>query len=185
MGVVLLALLYEFSIGGGVNLVNGGKVIMFVGVFFILAPIAAKLISTFIRHFNEVSEIPGLIPTMVVSLVLFFAWLAHRMGAPELLGGFAGGLALSRRFFLPFGALLHADPSFAENIERKMTPIELFTPIFFVTVGLSLNLQEINWSSTFIWNFSLSLLAVAIGGKLLGACSSVSPGTPAGSSVRP
>jgi Kef-type K+ transport system membrane component KefB len=169
LGVVLLALLYEFSIGGGVNLNNAAKVIMFVGTFFFLAPIAAKLMSTVIRHFDEVSEIPGLIPTMVVSLVLFFAWLAHAMGAPELLGGFAAGLALSRRFFLPLGTLLHADPSFAETIESKMTPIvHLFTPIFFVTVGLSLNLHEVDWGSSFIWAFSLFLLIAAIGGKLIG-----------------
>jgi Kef-type K+ transport system membrane component KefB len=169
LGVVLLALLYEFSISGAVNLNNTIKVIMYVGTFFILAPIAAKLISTIIKHFDEVSEIPGLIPTMIVSLVLFFAWLAHTMGAPKLIGGFAAGLALSRRFYLPFGAFLHADPSLAENIEAKMTPIiHLFTPIFFVTVGLSLNLQEIDWESTFIWTFSLSLFFVAVGGKLLG-----------------
>jgi Na+:H+ antiporter len=169
LGVVLLALLYEFSIGGGVNLNNAARVIMFVGAFFFLAPIAAKSISTIIKHFDEVSETQGLIPTMVVSLVLFFAWLAHAMGAPELLGGFAAGLALSRRFFLPFGAFLHADPSFADNIDRKMTPIvHLFTPIFFVTVGLSLNLHEVDWGSSFIWALSLSLLAAAIGGKLLG-----------------
>ena len=169
LGVVLLALLYEFSIGGGVNLNNAVKVIMFVGAFFFLAPIAAKLISTIIKHFDEVSEISGLVPTMVVSLVLFFAWLAHTMGAPELLGGFAAGLALSRRFFLPFGAFLRADPSFAETIETKMTPIvHLFTPIFFVTVGLSLNLQEVDWGSSFIWVFSLSMLTTAIGGKLMG-----------------
>jgi Kef-type K+ transport system membrane component KefB len=58
---------------------------------------------------------------------------------------------------------------FAENIETKMTPIvHLFTPIFFVTVGLSLNLQEVDWGSSFIWVFSLSLLVIAMGGKLLG-----------------
>lgn len=34
MGVVLLALLYEFSIGGGVSLVNTGKVLIFVAAFF-------------------------------------------------------------------------------------------------------------------------------------------------------
>jgi len=169
LGVVLLALLYEFSIGGGVNLNNAAKVIMFVATFFFLAPVAAKLISTIIKHFDEVSEISGLIPTMVVSLVLFFAWLAHAMGAPELLGGFAAGLALSRRFFLPFGALLHADPSFAETIEAKMKPIvQLFTPIFFVTVGLSLNLHEVDWGSSFIWAFFWSLLAIAVVGKLMG-----------------
>ena len=169
MGVVLLALLYEFSIGGGVTLGNASKVIMFVGVFFILAPVAAKLMSTVIRHLHTITEIPGLIPTTIVSLVLFFAWLAHSMGAPELLGGFAAGLALSRRFFLPFGTALHADPSFAEQIETEMkSVIHLFTPIFFVVVGLSLNLREIDWSSPFVWVFSVTLLIVAIIGKLVG-----------------
>ncbi len=169
MGVVLLALLYEFSIGGGVTLGNAGKVIMFVATFFILAPVAAKLMSVIIKHINTTTEIPGLVPTTIVSLVLLFAWLAHFMGAPELLGGFAAGLALSRRFFLPFGTALHADPSFAEDIEREMKPvIHLFTPIFFVMVGLSLNLREIDWSSPFIWVFSMTLMIAAIIGKLAG-----------------
>ncbi|MEK9628160.1 MAG: cation:proton antiporter [Nitrospinota bacterium] len=169
MGVVLLALLYEFSVGGGVTLGNAGKVISFVAVFFFLAPVAAKLMSTIIKHVNTTTEIPGLIPTTIVSLVLLFAWLAHLMGAPELLGGFAAGLALSRRFLLPFGVALHADPSFAERIETEMKSIiHLFTPIFFVMVGMSLNLREIDWSSPFIWAFSMTLLVIAVVGKLMG-----------------
>lgn len=170
LGVVLLALLYEFSIGGGINLFNASKVLAFLAAFFILAPIAAKLISQIIHRFEQVTTISGLIPTSVVSLVLFFAWLAHEVGAPELLGGFAAGLALSRRFFLPFGVALHYDPAFAERIEAQMNPIIfLFTPIFFVMVGLSLNLQDVNWSSPFIWIFSLCLFVVAIAGKMVGA----------------
>ncbi len=170
MGVVLLALLYEFSIGGGVSMANVGKVLLFVGLFFVLAAPAAKLISVVIKRFDAVSEVPGLVPTTMVTLVLFFAWLAHAVGAPELLGGFAAGLALSRRFFLPFGAALHADPAFAHRVEDQMKPIvHLFTPIFFVMVGLSLNLREVDWSSGFIWTLSLSLLAAAVLGKLLGA----------------
>ena len=170
MGVMLLALLYEFSIGGGVSLINAGKVLVFVGAFFVLAPIAAKLISLIIKRFDAVSEIPGLLPTTIVSLVLFFAWLAHVLGAPELLGGFAAGLALSRRFFLPLGIALHTDENFAHRVKDQMKPIvHLFTPIFFVYVGLSLNLREIDWGSTFIWGFSLSLLIAAIAGKLVGA----------------
>ena len=170
MGVVLLALLYEFSIGGGVSLVNTGKVLIFIAAFFVLAPVAAKLMSVVIKRFDARSEIPGLIPTTIVSLVLFFAWLAYVIGAPELLGGFAAGLALSRRFFLPLGIALHADEAFAERIETQTKPIvQLFTPIFFVMVGLSLNLREIDWSSPFIWLFSLSLLVAAVAGKLFGA----------------
>jgi Kef-type K+ transport system membrane component KefB len=170
IGVVLLALLYEFSIGGGVSLLNASKVLLFVGAFFVLAPIAAKLISLIIKRFDAISEIPGLLPTTIVTLVLFFAWLAHALGAPELLGGFAAGLALSRRFFLPLGIALHTDESFAHRIEDQMKPIvHLFTPIFFVFVGLSLNLRQIDWGSPFIWGFSLTLLVVAILGKLVGA----------------
>ena len=170
LGVVLLATLYEFSIGGGVSLVSAGKVLVFVGAFFLLAPAVAKLMSLFIKRVDAVSEIPGLIPTTVVSLVLFFAWLAHEVGAPELLGGFAAGLALSRRFFLPLGVALHSDPGFAQRVEDRMTPIvHLFTPIFFVMVGLSLNLRQVDWSSPFVWTFSLSLFVAAVLGKLAGA----------------
>jgi len=170
LGVVLLALLWEFSIGGGISLLNASKVLVFVGAFFVLAPVAAKLISMIIKRFDAVSEIPGLLPTTIVALVLFFAWLAHALGAPELLGGFAAGLALSRRFFLPLGIALHTDERFARRIEEQMKPIvHLFTPIFFVFVGLSLNLREIDWGSPFIWGFSLSLLVAAIVGKLVGA----------------
>lgn len=170
MGVVLLALLYEFSIGGGINMINASKVLMFVGAFFILAPLAAKMISILIHRYDSISEIAGLIPTTIVSLVLFFAWLAHEVGAPELLGGFAAGLALSRRFFLPFGIALSTDKVFSHRIEDQMRPIiHLFTPIFFVMVGLSLNLREIDWSSPFIWSFSLLFFTIAVLGKFSGA----------------
>jgi hypothetical protein len=43
----------------------------------------------------------------IVSLILLFAWIAHSLGAPELLGGFAAGLALSRQFFFPFAVSLN------------------------------------------------------------------------------
>jgi len=170
LGVILLALLYEFSIGGGINWLNAGKVFLFITTFFVLAPMLAKFMSVFIKRYNDISEIPGLIPTTMVSLVLFFAWLAHAVGAPELLGGFAAGIALSRRFFLPLGITLRTDEAFAKCIEEQMQPIiKLFTPIFFVVVGLSLDLKEINWYSPDIWMFSIVLLCAAIVGKMFGA----------------
>ena len=170
MGVVLLAILYDFSLSGGVSVMNLSKVLTFILLFFLLAPIAAKMISLLIRRIDNYSDMPGLIPTMIISLVLFFAWMAHVVGAPELLGGFAAGLALSRRFFLPFGVALHTDRKFAGRIEIQMDPIvQIFSPIFFVTVGLSLSLREIDWSSPFIWTFALSFFVVAVLAKFAGA----------------
>ena len=168
LGVVLLAFLYQSTTRGRhIDFAAAGKVLLFVALFLVLAPIAARAIAGIIERFNRVSQIPGLIPTTVVSLVLFFAWLANEVHAPQLLGGFAAGLALSRRFRWPFGSGAHPDTGFTAEVERAMRPIvHLFAPIFFVMVGLSLNLRAIDWSSPFVWSFALSLFAVAVAGKI-------------------
>ncbi len=169
LGVLLLAFLYEFSQTGDLSAANLGRLVLFIGVFFALAPVAAKLISTVIAHYHRATQMPGLVATLIVSLVMVFAWLAHVVGAPELLGGFTAGLALSRRFFLPFGVSLARNHELANEVERDMKPIvQLFTPIFFVVVGLSLDLREVEWTSGFIWLFSLSVGFVAIVGKIAG-----------------
>jgi Na+:H+ antiporter len=169
LGVVLLAVLYEFSLTGTVGIVKAGQVLAFVGGFFVLAPLIAKLLSIGIYRMHSASNTPGVIPTALVALVLAFAALAHVFGAPELLGGFAAGIALSRRFFLPLGLSLRAGDSFDEDVRNQMRPIiQLFTPVFFVMVGLSLDLSAVDWGSGFIWLFSLALVTVAIGGKLVG-----------------
>ncbi|HEY5624573.1 MAG TPA: cation:proton antiporter, partial [Gammaproteobacteria bacterium] len=67
------------------------------------------------------------------------------------------------------GLSLRVDPEFHEQINDQMWPIiQLFTPIFFVMVGLSLDLSSVDWTSLFVWTFSLSLAVVAIGGKIVG-----------------
>ncbi|MCE9614571.1 MAG: cation:proton antiporter [Lentisphaerae bacterium] len=171
LGVILLAVLYEFAKSGGVSLVHTGKVMGCIGVFLVLAPVAAKTIAENIKRFDQASTLPGLLPTTIVSLLLFFAWVAHKVGAPQLLGGFAAGLALSRYFFLPFGAQLNRDPAFAQKIEHQMRPIvHLFTPIFFVMVGLSLNLREVDWGSLRVWGLAGTLLVAATAGKLVAGC---------------
>ena len=169
LGVFLLAVLYEFAVSGSVTLANTGQIILYVGAYFILAPIVAKILSPFFKRYHDSSDLPGMIPIMLVSIVLVFASLAHSVGAPHLLGGFVAGIALSRRFFLPFGAALHVDPEFTQRVHDQMRPIiQLFTPIFFVVVGLSLDFTAIDWSSSFIWTFSILMTAIAIIGKLLG-----------------
>ncbi len=168
IGIILLSILFEFANGGGVSILNVGKIILFVSAFLLIAPIAAKFIANFIQNYSKKSTIPGLLPATIVTLILFFAWLAHQVGAPPLIGGFAAGLALSKQFFLPLGPSFAVEQHFSEKVEKQMQPIvHLFTPIFFVTIGLSLNLKTIPWDSPFIWGLSLSLLMAALLGKVL------------------
>lgn len=167
IGIVLLSLLYEFSTSGVINLWNAGKVMLFIAIYFLAAPIAAKAISTIIEKWNQKCAIPGLVPTMIVSLILFFSWVAHLVGAPELLGGFAAGLALSKQFVMPFSSESKESRHFTHHVHEQMQPIiQLFAPIFFVTIGLSLNLREIAWNSSFIWLLSISILVIAIISKI-------------------
>jgi len=170
MGVLLLAILYDFVTTGGFDPGGTARILLFMFIFFLIAPAMAKSISYIIHRWESFSEIPGIVPTSIVSLVLFLAWLSHAIGIPELLGGFATGLALSRRFFLPFGVALKANPVFSNHVHEQMKPIiNLFTPIFFAVVGLSLDLSSLHWDSTFFWLFSISLVTVAILSKAAGA----------------
>lgn len=167
IGVLLLAVLYDVTRGGEVDVARLSRVALLIAVFFLLAPVFAKLIGYLISHYRQMSQLPGLVASMVLSLVMLSAWLAHEVGAPELLGGFAAGLALSRRFFLPLGAALGRNAAFAEEVNRDLKPIvQLFTPFFFVSVGLSLDLRAVDWNSPFIWLFSFSIAFVAIAGKI-------------------
>lgn len=169
LGVILLATLYQVAIQGQLSLGALGRICAFIGLFFALAPLLARIVSFAIQKLSGQTTMPGLLPSAIISLVLVFASLANLLGAPELLGGFAAGIALSRRFFLPFGISLAHHHQFAQQLDVKTTPIiQLFTPIFFVVVGLSLDLRQVDWGSGFIWMFSLSVAAVAIVGKLCG-----------------
>ena len=170
LGVILLAILFDFSLTNKIDVAGASRIIVFMMIFFMIAPILAKAISYLIKRFEPKSMIPGIIPTSIVALVLLLAWISHAVGIPELLGGFATGLALSRRFFIPFGIALRANQNYSEHVHKQMKPIiQLFTPIFFVYIGLSLDLSAIDWSSHFFWYFSLSLTALAIVSKIGGA----------------
>jgi len=169
LGIFLLAVIYEFSTSGQVDISNIASVVFYVSIFFLLTPIFTRLLTPLIKQIHSKTDIPGLLPTTLVSLVLIFAYLAHLSGAPDLLGGFVAGIALSRRFFLPLGAFIQADPDFTVDVHQQMKPIiQLFTPIFFVMVGLSLDLGAVDWGSLFIWVFSLTTLLIAVGGKMIG-----------------
>lgn len=169
-GVIILVFVYDFAVSGVVSVSNTLKVGSFILLFLLLAPVIANLLSDLVRRFHGQRQVPGSIPTIIISLILLFAYLSHLSGAPEILGSFAAGIALSRRFFLPFGLGLRKSEEFIEKVKLSMTPIiQLFTPIFFVMVGLSMNIKVIDFSSLEFWAMGATFLLIAVLGKYLGA----------------
>lgn len=170
LGVIILVFIYDYAITQELSLTNALKTTVFILVFLSLAPIFANYISRFMKKFDEHKKVPGLIPTIIISLISLFAYLSHLFGAPEILGSFAAGIALSRRFILPFGMGLRNDAVFLEKVKNAIRPIaQMFTPIFFVMVGLSMNLRVIDFSSTEFWFLVFVFLTIAVLGKYLGA----------------
>ncbi|WP_333655315.1 cation:proton antiporter [Dissulfurispira sp.] len=169
VGVVILAVLYDFAVKGEINVINTAKVLGFITVFLLIAPVIIKLFVPLISKLSSGSRTKGMIPTIIVSLILGLAVISHGVGAPEILGSFAAGIALARRFFLPLGATIdHYSHDLAEKIEVNMKPIiDLFVPVFFVIVGASINLKVIDFTSVTFWQTAGFLTIGAIIAKML------------------
>ncbi len=170
IGIILLVFIYDFSISHEANFHHTLSVTGMVLAFLILAPTLAKVLSSLIHKFHGKDLVPGYIPTIIISLILLFAYLSHLVGAPAILGSFAAGIALSRRFFLPFGAFLNTNEKLHLDVKQSMTPIiQIFTPIFFVMVGLSMDLRVIDFTSLSFWIMGTSFILIAFISKFIGA----------------
>ncbi len=170
IGIILLVFIYDYSISHETSFDHTLSVTAMIFMFLILAPILAKLLSFMIHKYHQKHLVPGYFPTIIISLILLFAYLSHLVGAPAILGSFAAGVALSRRFFLPFGAMLGTNEKLLHEVKRDMTPIiQMFTPIFFVMVGLSVDLTIIDFTSLTFWTMSISFILLAFITKFIAA----------------
>lgn len=172
LGVMALAFLYQFVVEQHASVQALSEVGLYILLFMVLTPIVAKLASAVIDRLDQHAATPGLLLTMALSLILLFSWLAHAVGAPEIMGGFAAGLAFSQHFGfrLWMGSApaieFKASPKLAHRLEEQVRPlIHTFSPLFFVMVGVSLNLKSVDWSSAFIWKLAAILLLIAFLGK--------------------
>jgi len=170
IGVIMLVFIYDYATAESFTLHNTASIAVAIFVFLLIAPVAANLFSHQLRRMAKHERIPGLLPTMIISLILLLSYLSGLLGAPEILGSFAAGIALSRRFFLPFGLGLRHDKEFLERVQGSMTSItQIFTPIFFVMIGLTIDLGLIRFDSWRFWEMTMVLTVVAVLGKYIGA----------------
>jgi Kef-type K+ transport system membrane component KefB len=173
LGILFLVFVYDYISTGEISLVHTGKIFAFIMIFFVLTPIVAKGVAKLMRYLSFKRRVHGFIPSFIISLILLFSYIASFLGIPEILGSFAAGIAFSRRFIIPFASYLHPnedDHDFLEHLRDRMHPIiYLFSPIFFVYVGLSIDLSVIDFSSIHFWMISSLLILMAFTGKYTAA----------------
>lgn len=167
-GVIVLAALFEFSKEHVVHINALLMLILYIGTFFVFSPLLGQVIARLIGYLSKRLKTVDFIPATVMAMVFLFAYSAYKVGSPEILGAFTAGLALSRRFAIPFALFLRAEEHIAEKVEHTVKPLMwVLTPIFFVYVGLQLNLKAIDFSKGEFWFLSIVLLLVAMIGKII------------------
>jgi Kef-type K+ transport system membrane component KefB len=102
-----------------------------------------------------------------LALAFILAWLASMIQLASIVGAFAAGLIISEDFF--------AEDSRGWKIEDLVAPLEaIFAPVFFVLMGMQVNLASFAEPSTLL--LASAFTAVAIVGKL-------AAGAPAGRDI--
>jgi len=169
IGVVLLAVVFDYTLEGTIDVASSLKVLGFIAAFLVMAPVLSRVLVMFMAKMSDLAKTPGMLSTILVSLILVLSVMAHDIGAPEIVGAFAAGLALTRKSVFTIGG--HAEHIRSEIItraEEKMTPIgELFIPIFFVMVGVSIDFSVIDYQSGAFWVFAGSVTVLAFLTKLV------------------
>jgi Kef-type K+ transport system membrane component KefB len=109
---------------------------------------------------------------LITALVTCFllAFLAAKAGLAPIVGAFAAGLILDNLYYRDL-------PNLTEHrLEELLEPIALFlVPIFFVRMGMGVDLTTLGQSSVLV--FALVLTVAAVIGKQLSAVGVVTKGT--------
>ncbi len=156
--LVILTLSISFILVGGSSQGLGDVLVTLLRMVGYLGTAVALGLWVLPRLVSRIDRLPisqGTIASVLV-LTLLFSWAAEVIGGvATITGAFLVGLFLAR---LPF----------RDRIETGVSTLAygFFVPIFFVNIGLEVNLRAISGSA---WWFALILTAIAIVSKILGS----------------
>ncbi len=136
--------------------------------FLILGTVLGVLFSKRLYRWAAALQLRGMLLTLSLTLCFAFAFLAHKFGLAPIVGAFSAGLILepehSRIFF----------EQERESLEHLLIPLStLFVPIFFLHMGMQVDLGALFSVRAIVVGLVLSATAVA--GKMACAAGVVSP----------
>ena len=156
MGLIVLAVVIGLVTTGVVSVYNIFKVTSFAVLFLTGAILMGIAAAPFTLRLVHRMKTRGMLFVFAFSFCLLLAYFAQLVGLAPIVGAFAAGLILSRT-------------EHKEHIEERIRPVaDLFVPIFFVMMGVMVDLKTLN---PFIASnqqniiIALNLLVVAIIGK--------------------
>src|SRR5215204_1056891 len=155
--------------GGALSMLDIG-VIALKSVAFLIGSIVIGLflVPRVLRGAGRL-ETRGVLLTLAISFCFFLAWAAAKVGLAPIVGAFAAGLILDEVHYKPSGGRQEQD------LHDLLQPVStVFVPIFFVLMGLKVDLRLFGHMD--ILGFALALTVAAIVGKQICALGVVERG---------
>ncbi len=160
LGLILLAVVTGVATGGSVKLSTMAlillKAVVFLGAVLLMG---SFLLNRLVGFFNllDRGNVRLIFP---FALLMLLAWLANEFGLAAIIGAFAAGLILEEKFF-PLDPACHFE---GRPVESIMAPVQLlFAPIFFVLIGLKVDLTA--FTNVKVLLTSLVLVLIVAGCK--------------------
>lgn len=159
LGLVILAIVSGLAAGAALSIFGIAQTFAIAVGFLVAAVIIGNIIAPRLFAFIDRMRVRGVLLVSAVSFALLVAALAGLAGSALIIGSFAAGLVLS-------------STNQFDLIVEKVEPVaDIFTPIFFVSIGAAVDISLfIPGSPSFdpdVLMVGGVLLAIAIVGKML------------------
>ncbi len=158
LGLIILALVVGIVVSGGLHF---SEIIRLCVLSTLLLGGIIKFGEKFVRwNIPVASRLDRANFKLLFPLVLAFvtSWMANQIGLAAIVGAFAAGLILEESHF--------ADHHDKRTVEEIVGPLEaLFAPVFFVLMGMQVNLGTFLLPGTF--GMAIAFTVVAIIGKIV------------------
>lgn len=159
LGLVILAIVSGLAAGAALTVFGVALKFVVAAGFLVAAVIIGNFVAPRLFGVIDSMRVRGVLVVAAFCFALLFAALAGLAGSAVIIGAFAAGIVLS-------------STNQFDMIEERIAPVaDLFTPIFFVSVGAGVNVNLfLPWSAMFDASVLLvggALLAIAIVGKVI------------------
>jgi Kef-type K+ transport system membrane component KefB len=159
LGLVILAVVSGLASGAAFSFVGVGYTFVVAVGFLVVAVIVGNLVAPRLFGLIDRMRVRGVLLVSAFAFALLFAALADRAGSAMIIGAFAAGIVLS------------STNQFDLIVERIEPVADVFTPIFFVSVGAAVDVALfIPGSASYnaqVIVVGAVLVVVAVIGKLL------------------
>ncbi len=159
LGLVILAvvsgLVKSIDSGGGMSLLPVLAIVGKAMAFLVFGVVAGRMFAGWMLHIGSRAKTAGMPIVLSAAYCFLMAALAETIGLAAIVGSFAAGLVLDDTLYKGYREMRR------RRIEEVMFPLgAVFVPVFFVLMGIKVDLRSFGSLSVLQFACGLSLAAV-------------------------